>query len=169
MSVHNHHTFLGKLLGKPFDALVNAVKSIGGGAVDHTLLAIAIAITQGIKIIVTNPLADIAVSLTSTQVDNLLLETLRTKIPLLIADELAIKNINPDMTQEEAQALVKTFADTFGGLSDDKKEEFFTSVGANVLKVAAQINAGQKITFGVGAMLVEQAWEEYKKLKQPSA
>lgn len=151
-----HKTFFGKLFGWIGDLF---------HAADKDLLKVAIDVTNKVKDFVNSPTAGVLTSIIPTDIDDKLVELLKAKLPLIVADELALQSLDADTTEDEAKDTAQLILNTFGGLSDIKKEEFYTSVAARLYIEVQAIKAGEKLTFGKAAALVESFYQQYEEMK----
>lgn len=149
-----HHTFFGKIFGWIGDLFHNANKDF---------LQIAIDITEAAKAGLLSGIADFISKLIPGDVDDKIVAFLKEKVPVLLADELMIQAAGLPATEEEAKALAIKLIDSFGGLSDIDKEQFYTSVAAKIyIFLKAHMN-GEKVTFGEGAALAESFYRAWIK------
>lgn len=148
-----HKTFFGKIFGWIGDLFHDA---------NQSFLETAVTVTQTIKNVLSSPVVDIITGLIPSNVDNSIVSILRDKLPLIIADELLLRQFTSMPADEaSAQAMAKKLVDSFGGLSDEKKEEFYTSVAAKIYILLQQAKSGVKVTFGQAAALVESAYQAW--------
>lgn len=136
---------------------------------DHDLLTVAYEVTNAVKDALNSGSADLIADITPTKLDNTLLAVAREKLPLIMAAELALKDITPATTDDEAKAIAQQIADSFGGIPDERKGQFYTSVFANLYKTLIDVRNGQKITFGLAASFAETTWHSYQLSKQEPA
>ena len=163
MSTHREHkTFFGKIFGSACDWLKDQFE-----AANHDLLEVAINITQLVNDGLKSGVLDGLVSFTSTKIDDAALDLLRTQVPIFLAEELALKNINSATPDTDVRDILTEIVDAFGGLSDDKKEKLYTSVAASAYKLLMLVKEGKKVTFGQAAAMVETAYQAYLKSKEP--
>lgn len=152
-----HKTFFGKLFGWIGDLFHNA---------DKDLLQVAVDVTNKVKDFVNSSAAAVLTSVIPTTIDDTLLSVLKEKLPFILADELAIQSLDTDSTEEQAKETAQQILNSFGGLSDIKKEEFYTSVAARLYIEIQAIKAGKKVTFGEAAALVESFYQQYEEMKK---
>lgn len=150
-----HKTFFGKLFGWVGDLLHNANKDYLQAAVD---------VTNAVKNFVNSGVATVLTAIIPTTIDDTIVATLKDKLPIILADELALQGLKADTTEEEAKATAQKILDSFGGLPDAKKEEFFTSIAARIYVEVQAIKAGTKVTFGEAALLVESFYQQYEEM-----
>jgi hypothetical protein len=156
-----HKTFFGKIFGTAWDS----IKSFFGkawDAADHNLLEFAVTVTQALKDGLESGIVKAFVDATPTELDETVLRAMNVYVPKLLAAELLIKDVDENSTEADAQDVAKKILDSFGGLSSERKEEFYTKVSAKIYVMAMQIKHGQHITFGQAAQLVESAYQEWK-------
>lgn len=150
-----HKTFFGKIFGSLWDF----IKSPFDNA-DHTLLEIAIVVTNKVKNFLNSGVVDILTSVIPGNIDDTLVEILKKKVPIILADQLALKSLSdPNVDPKD---VAKELIDTFGGIPDEKKEKFYTTVAAEVFIFLQQHKNGEKITFGQAAAFVETAYQAWK-------
>jgi hypothetical protein len=125
-------------------------------------LQLAIDTTNTLKTGLNSGLLDLAVSLTPTDVDNEVLAALRKEIPVILADEMLVQSTGYPATEQAAQDLAKKLVDSFGLMKDEKKEELYTSVAAQVYIFLQSHAHGEKVTFGQAASLAESFYEDWK-------
>jgi hypothetical protein len=128
----------------------------------------AITITNTVKTLLSSPVTDWAVQLTSTPVDDKILAWARVKLPLILAAELGFKDLNADSSAEAVQAFMVQAIGIFGGLSDAQKEELWTSIAAQIYKQLEADLADKTISFGEAASLIETGWKAWQKLHDPA-
>lgn len=162
--MREHKTFFGKIFGVAWDSIKSFFQKKFEEA-DHNLLETAIKITNVIKIALASGTANFLVSLTRTDLDNKILAIANQYLPLILADEIMLHGITIASTEEEVKAAFGKVLDSFGNMSTDKKEEFYTSIAANIYKLYQEIKSGKKITFGEAALLVEAAYQEWLNSK----
>lgn len=151
-----HHTFFGKTFGWLWDQIKLAFT-----AGDGSFLEIAIKLTNKVKDALNSKAIDFITSLIPGDLDNKIAEILKAKLPIIIADELLIQAAGAPATEEEAKALALQLVDSFGGLSDLEKEQFYTSIAAKVYIFLHEHAHGEKVTFGQAARFVETAYEAW--------
>jgi hypothetical protein len=159
-----HKTFFGRTFGVVWDGIKSIFEKAYEEA-DHVLLEAAILITNTAKDALKSGIVNIVVKATPTQLDDKLLEAVNKQLPKILAGELFLKGINDNSTEEEIQSVLKQVLDEFGGLPDEKKEKFYTSVAAEIYIFFEQTENGKKITFGKAAQLAESAFQEWLELK----
>lgn len=152
-----HHTFFGKLFGWIGDIFHSA---------NQSFLEIAVTITQAVKDALNSNLVDFLTKVIPGDVDDKIVAILREKVPILLADELMIQAAGVPATEEEAQALATKLLESFGGLKDDQKEEFYTKVAAKIYIFLQAHKNGERVTFGQAAALVESAYQSWLKSKE---
>jgi len=155
-----HETFLGKIFGTVWDKLKAAFTRA-----DHKLLDIAITVTNAVKDVLKSPVVDIITAIIPTNIDNKIVEILRAKLPILLADELLLRTLRSDATEAEVKEISVQIAQSFGNLSDEKKQQFYTSMAAKVYIFLNEHKNGEVITFGQSAYFVETAWQAWKNFK----
>ena len=151
-----HHTFFGKLFGWIGDLFHNANKN---------LLQIAIDVTNAAKVALNSGLFDLAAVLIPGTADDAILAALKSKVPVILADELLVQSAGTMTSEADAETLAKKLVDSFGGLTDAKKEKLYTTVAAEIYIFLQQHLHGEKVTFGEGASLAEsmyRAWVDSK-------
>lgn len=151
-----HHTFFGILFGWIGDLFHSA---------NEGFLKAAVTITQAIKDALNSGVINFLTSIIPGDLDNKIVEILRKQVPILLADELLIQGINDASTEADIQALAVKVVDSFGGLSDARKEKFYTSVAAQIYIFLKQHEDGHHITFGEAASLVESAYRSWLSAK----
>lgn len=156
-----HKTFFGKIFGTAWDSIKSFFSKAWDNA-DHNLLEFAVQVTQKLKDGLQSGVVQAIVDATPTVLDNNILQAVNAFLPKLLADELLLKDIKDTSTAADVQAAAKEILDSFGGLSDQKKEQFYTSVSAKIYVLVMQIQHNQHITFGQAAQLVESAYQEWK-------
>lgn len=154
-----HKTILGKLFGWIGDLFHNANKD---------LLQVAIDVTNAAKAALNSGIVDIATALIPGHLDDNIVSALRLKLPVILADELLIKSAGTLSTEQDAKELAKKLVDSFGGLSDEGREEFYTSVAAKIYIFLQKHLHGEKVTFGEGASLAESMYQSWLKSKEDS-
>ncbi len=152
-----HKTFFGKIFGWIGDLFHGANENFLKAAVD---------ITQKVKEGLNSGAADLITSLIPGNIDNKIVEILKDKLPILLADELMIQSAGTPATEADAQALAKKLVDSFNGLPDEKKEKFYTSVAAEIYIFLQKHSSGEKVTFGEAAAMAESAYRSWLQLKQ---
>lgn len=162
--MNTHKTFFGKIFGTAWDSIKGMFQKTIEAA-NHDFLQAAILVTNVVKTALSSGAAQFLVDLTKTDIDNKLLATANQYLPVLLADEIMLQGITTASTEEEVQAAYGKVLDSFGKMSDSKKEEFYTSLAANIYKVYQEIESGKKITFGEAALLVETAYQEWLNSK----
>lgn len=155
-----HKTFFGKIFGSAWDS-IKSVFQKQWDAADHNLLEFAIKVTNVLKIACQSGTATFLTDLTKTDLDNEALAIANKWLPVVLADEIMLQGINSASSQEDVQAAFGKVLDSFGKFTSDQKEKFYTSVAAQIYKVAVEVKSGQKITFGEAAKLVESAFEQW--------
>lgn len=168
MSNKVHRTFFGKIFGSAWDSIKSFFSKAWDDA-DHNLLEFAVVVTQALKNDLQSGVVKFIVDATPTELDNNILQAVNAFLPKLLADELLIKDVKDSSTEADAQEVAKKIVDSFGGLSSDKKEEFYTSVAAKIYVLAMQVKAGAHITFGQAAQLVESAYQEWENSQDKKA
>jgi hypothetical protein len=161
MSNKVHRTFFGKIFGTAWDS-IKGFFSKAWDAADHDLLEFAVQVTQALKDGLQSGVVKAIVDATPTVLDENILQAVNNFLPKLLADELLLKDIHDNSTEADTQDVAKKILDSFGGLSDEKKEEFYTSTSAKIYALAVKIKHGEHITFGQAAQLVESAYQEWK-------
>lgn len=162
MSHKVHKTFLGKIFGPIGDAIKSFFAKAWDEA-DHDILEFSVKVTEALKDGLQSGVVKAIVDNTHTDIDNNILAAVNAYMPKLLADELLLKDINETSTEADVQAIAKQIVDSFGGMSSDDKEQFYTNVSAKIYKLAIQIKNGEHITFGQAAMLVESAYKQWQK------
>lgn len=157
-----HKTLLGKILS-PFTNTFSWLKNLLNS--NKELLKIAFEVTQKIKNLLDSKIADFLVSLTLTKADDNLLKLLREKVLIMLADELLLKTINKDTTEEEAKEISQKILDSFGGLSTEKREKLITTIAAQIFQFVKEHSDGKHVTFGEAALLMESMWKKYQESK----
>lgn len=160
-----HHTFFGKTFGWLWDQIKTVFKDA-----DHGFLEIAVTLTNKIKNALNSKAVDFLTSIIPGDLDDKIVDFLKAKVPILLADELMVQAAGVPATEEEAQALAEKLVDSFGGLSDIDKEEFYTAIAAKVYIFLHEHSHGEKVTFGQAARFVEtayEAWLESQKDETP--
>lgn len=155
-----HKTFFGKIFGGFWDTVKSVFKKA-----DHTLLEIAIKVTNTVKDALNSGFVDIITKLIPGDIDNKFVDLLKLEVPKILAAELLLKALPEATTETDAQAIGKQLLDAFGGLSDTDKEEFYTSVAAKIFIFINAHKNGEKVTFGQAAQLVEGAYQEWLVLQ----
>lgn len=155
-----HKTFFGKIFGWIGDLFHSA---------NEGFLKAAITITQTVKNALNSGVFDFITSLIPGDLDNKIVAILRAKVPILLADELMIQGIKEGASEEEIKALAVKVVDSFGGLSDAKKEQFYTSLAAQIYIFLKQHQNGEHITFGEGAALVESGYRSWQASQEQEA
>jgi hypothetical protein len=125
-------------------------------------LQLAIDATNALKTGLNSGLLDLGVSLTPTDVDNEVLGALRKELPVILADEMLVQSVGYPATEQDAQDLAKKLIDSFGLMSDAKKEQLYTSVAAQIYIFLQNHAHGEKVTFGQAASLAESFYEDWK-------
>lgn len=160
-----HKTFFGKLLHGEFESafgdLKRWLKDIWEKA-NHDIIDLAITLTELTKVTLNSGAVDQFITFTKTTVDNDVAAFLRSKVVIISADLLLIKGVKDSKNEAELQDVAKQIVDSFGGLSDEQKEMFYTSLAAKLYIEYQKIKAGEKITFGEAAALVEGAFKSSK-------
>lgn len=159
-----HKTFFGKTIGRVFDAVKKAFNKVFGKD-SKGLLKAAILVTNSVKTVLENPITGLLVEVTPTGVDNKLLAIANAWIPKILAEELLLQRINTVETEAEVKQIFIEAIDTFGKLTDQDKEQLYTTLAAKLYIIYNQVQDGKKVTFGQAAKLVEeafQAWLAYK-------
>ncbi len=133
--------------------------------VDDGLVYAALKITNGVKEVIDSPVLDWVTTSIKGDLDDKLLAGARKILPKIIAAELLLPDIIEDPTQEEIEALGAKIREAFGGLPEDKKGKFFTSVCAEISMFFHE-QKGTKITFGEAAHEGEKLWKMYKEFKE---
>lgn len=159
-----HKTFFGKIFGSAWDSIKGFFNKLFKEA-DHDLLQTAIIITEGLKAALQTGVIRTFVQLTPTKVDDNLLQIANDNLPKLLASEQLLQVLKTGATEADAEVILTTIVDNFGGLSDKGKEELYTSIAAKFYVLVMEIKNGKKITFGKAALLIESAWEEYQQWK----
>lgn len=160
-----HHTFFGKIVGPVWDALKKVFHDAYENA-DHVLLSAAVTITNMVKDALNSGVVKFIVDATPTNLDNKLLDVVNANLPKIIAAELLLQSISKDSTATDIQTVEKNILVSFGGLSDGDKEEFYTGVTANTIKLLYDAKHGQKITFATAVEFGEKEYQAYLKLKE---
>lgn len=155
-----HKTLMGKIFGTAWDA----IKSVFTAA-DKTLLKLAISITNAVKDALNSGITDFITKLIPGDLDDKIVEILRAKLPVLLADELLIEAAGEITTEEQARELGIKLVDSFGGLSDEKKERLYTSLAAEIYIFLQKHAHGEKVTFGEGAALAESMYRSWLESK----
>jgi hypothetical protein len=128
---------------------------------NHDFLSVAIALTNTVKVALQSKILDFLTSLTPTKIDDNVLAALRVQVPIILSDELLIQASGSPTTEADAQALGQKLIDSFGALSDEKKEKLYTTVAAQIYIFLQDHNNGQKVTFGQAATLVEGFYQDW--------
>lgn len=147
-----HKTFFGKIFGWIGDLFHNANKD---------LLQAAIDITNTIKAALNSGIVDFITGLIPGTLDDSIVAALRTQLPVLLADELLVQSVGTPATEADAQLLATKLVDSFGLMTDAKKEKLYTSIAADIYIFLQNHLHGEKVTFGEAASLAEsmyQAW-----------
>lgn len=147
-----HKTFFGRLIyhlfgGKPF-------------------LQAAIDITNVVKTALNSGLVDLITNIIPGTVDNSIVAVLRQQVPILLADELMVQAAGAPATEAEAQALSVKLIDSFGKLSDAKKEELYSTVAAQIFIFLKAHDSGEKITFGEAVTAAEGFYQDWLASQQ---
>lgn len=158
--MREHKTFLGKTIGVAFDAF-KGIFVRAYDAADHDLFGAIITVTNVVKNALNSSVANLLVNLTKTDVDNQVLKIANDWLAKILADELMLKGLTNASTPEEVQATFEKVFETFGTLTPEKKEKFYTSIAAELLMIAEEIKSGKKITFGEAAKDVEIAYQAW--------
>lgn len=153
-----HRTFFGKIFGVAWDK----IKSVFDAA-NLPFLEAVVKITEGIKHFLNSGIVDVLTYLIPGDLDNKLIEALRKKLPVIMAQELLLKKAaEGPITEEAANQLTEEMLLAFGGLSDEKKARFYTTVAAEIFIFGQEHAHGEKVTFGQAARSVEKAWQAYQ-------
>jgi hypothetical protein len=155
-----HHTFFGKVFGSLWDIIKKPFDNA-----NHPFLEIAINITNLVKDALNSGIVSTITTLIPGALDDKIVEILKEKLPILLADELLIQAAGTPTNQTDAEALAKQLVDSFGGLADDRKERFYTSLAADIYIFLQQHEHGEKVTFGEAAAFVEVAYKAYLQSK----
>lgn len=160
-----HKTFFGKLLHGEFESafgdLKRWLKDIWENA-NHDVIDLAITLTDLTKTVLNNKAVDQFITFTKSTVDNDMAQFLRSNVVTISADLLLIKGVEESTNEEELQKVAQQIVNSFGGLSDEQKEVFYTSLAAKLYIVYQKVKAGEKVTFGEAAALVEGAFKSSK-------
>lgn len=159
-----HKTFFGKTFGALWD-IIKAPFIKAYEEADHVLLEAAIIVTNTVKDALNSGVAKFVVGLTPTQLDDKLLKELNSKLPKILAGEMLLKGIDENSTEEQVQAVLAKILEEFGGLPDDKKAKFYTSLAAEIYIFLEETKNGKKVTFGRAAQVAESAYQEWLILK----
>lgn len=159
-----HKTFFGKTFGVLWDLIKSPFVKAYEEA-DHILLEAAIIVTNTVKDALKSGVVSFVVKATPTQLDDKLLEALNQKLPKILAGELLLKGIDENSTDEEVQKVLEQILDEFGGLKEEKKEKFYTSVAAEIYIFLEETKNGKKVTFGRAAQVAESAFQAWLELK----
>lgn len=160
-----HKTFFGKIFGVAWDK----IKSVFDAA-NLPFLEAVVRITEGIKHALNSGVVDLITSVIPTDLDDKLVALLRKKIPVILAQELLLKKAaEGPITEEAANELMAEMLEAFGGLPDEKKARFYTSLAAELYIFGQEHAHGEKVTFGQAARSVEKGWQAYKALKEKEA
>lgn len=124
-------------------------------------LQAAIDITNAVKNGLNSGLIDFAVNVIPGTVDNTIVDILRKEVPIILADEMLVQAAGAPATEEDAKALATKLIDSFGAMSDQKKEQLYTSVAAQIYIFLQQHSNGQKVTFGQAATLAEGFYQDW--------
>lgn len=168
MSNKVHRTFFGKIFGSAWDSIKSFFSKAWDDA-DHNLLEFAVVVTQALKDGLQSGVVKFIVDATPTELDNNILQAVNAFLPKLLADELLIKDVKDSSTEADAEAVAKKIVDSFGGLSSENKEKFYTSVAAKIYVLVMQEKHGVHVTFGQGAQLIESAYQEWESSKDKNA
>ena len=152
-----HKTFFGKIFGWIGDIFNNAKQD---------LLQVAIDVTNEVKNALNSGITDFITKLIPGTVDDKIVQVLKDKLPILLADELLIQQAGKATTEADAQDIAEKLLDSFGGLSDEKKEKFFTSIAAEIYIFLMKHVHGEKVTFGEAASLAESMYQTYLESKK---
>jgi hypothetical protein len=162
-----HKTFFGRTIGKAFDAVKKAVSSLFGKN-NKNLLQAVILVTNSVKTVLESPVTGLVVEVTPTGVDDKLLAIANEWVPKILAEELLLQQINTVETEAEVKEIFIKAINTFGKLTDQDREQLYTTLAAKLYIIYNQVQEGKKVTFGQAATLVEeafQAWVAYKNSK----
>jgi hypothetical protein len=132
-------------------------------------LQAAIDITNVVKNSLNSGVVDFITSLIPGTVDNTIVEVLRKQVPVILADELLVQSAGFPATEEEAKALATKLIDSFGALSDVRKEQLYTSVAAQIYIFLQAHVHGEKVTFGQAAVLAEAFYQDWLASQQPQS
>lgn len=152
-----HKTFFGKIFGWIGDIFQKANKAF---------LQAAVEVTSKIKDALNLGVVDLITSVIPGTLDDKVVAFLRQKLPVLLAKELLLQNVGTPATEEEAQALAKNLIEGFGVLTDEDKEQFYTTIAAKIYIFLKAHEKGEKVTFGEAAALVESAYKSWLQLKE---
>lgn len=155
-----HKTFFGKIFGWIGDLFHSA---------NEGFLKAAITVTEAVKNALNSGIVDFLTAIIPGDVDNKLVKILRAKVPVLLADELLIQGITDGSTEEEIQALAAKVVDSFGGLSEAKKEKLYTSLAAQIYIFLKKHQDKHHVTFGEAAALVESGYRSWLESKETAA
>lgn len=157
-----HKTFFGKTIGVAFDAVRKVIKNLFG---KKGLLEAAVVVTNSVKVALENPITELLVSISPTGIDDKLLKIANEWVPKILAEELLLQKINEVETEEEVKEIFIKIINTFGTLTDQDKEQLYTTLAAKLYIVYEQVREGKKVTFGQAAKLVEEAFQAWKTYK----
>lgn len=129
--------------------------------IDDNLIQAAVKITEAIKDGLYSPLTGWITSVIPGDIDDKIVAWAKPAILKVLASELLLKDVVDNPTEEDIQALGEEIRQAFGGLPDDKKGKFYTSVAAE-LGVFFHEQAGTKITFGEAAAEAEILWQKWQ-------
>lgn len=124
-------------------------------------LQAAIDITNAVKTGLNSGLIDLATGIIPGTIDNTIVDILRKQVPVILADEMLLQSAGTPATEEDAQALAKKLIDSFGAMSDVRKEQLYTSVAAQIYIFLQQHSNGEKVTFGQAATLAESFYQDW--------
>ena len=132
---------------------------------NHPFLQTAIDVTNAVKNALNSGFVDIATMVIPGSIDDKIVATLRQQVSILLADEMLIQSSGSPATEQEAEDLSKKLIDSFGLMTDIKKEELYTSVAARIYIFLQNHEHGEKVTFGEGATLVEGFYQDWLESK----
>jgi hypothetical protein len=141
-----------------FKKIVVWVKSILGNLLDHFRKSaeVAVLVTDKLKSIIESDLVDIAVDLIPSEIDNIIVDRLRSILPVVIAKVSLAAKVGED-SNSNAELIAKLI-DHLKSLNPESRKAFWVLFSAE-LNIA--LSDGQ-LSFSEGVILTQMIYKEIR-------